>query len=386
MIPPLRALVLSLFLGSAAFQLHAQTNGALDLPYNPNLEGSSVLAVAIQADGKSIVGGSFTSVAGSPHLNLARLNADGSVDAAFKAGTNGDVTCLAVQPNGKILVGGSFSEVNGQPRKHIARLNADGSLEDAATFNNGIGPNGAVLSVAAQPDGKILIGGQFTEVNGQPVNHIARLNADGSVENSATFNSGLGPNERVYSLAVQKDGKILLGGAFREVNGQPRNHIARLEADGRVDGAFQADPGANTAVRTVAVQPDGRILIGGEFIEFNGQPCGHLARLEANGRLDRSFRPGTGANNTVLSVAVQQDGNIVLGGAFDRFDGKLASHIVQLNADGGITVSFGTGADNTVQAVALQNDGKILLGGAFNEFNGAPRGLVARLVNAAANQ
>ncbi|MEM6321521.1 MAG: delta-60 repeat domain-containing protein, partial [Bacteroidota bacterium] len=164
------------------------------------------------------------------------LSQDGSLDTSFDpgSGTNATVQSVAVQSDGKVLIGGDFTTVNGTSRARIARLNADGSLD--TSFDPGSGTNGDVQSVAVQSDGKVLIGGFFTTVDGTGRRRIARLNADGSLDTS--FDPGSGTNATVQSVAVQSDGKVLIGGDFTSVDGTSRNSIARLNADGSLDTSF----------------------------------------------------------------------------------------------------------------------------------------------------
>ena len=274
----------------------APAPGTLDLPFNPNITGggNSVMATAVLPDGRMIIGGSFTTVGGAAHANVARLNADGSVDATFTASTNGNVLSVAVQEDGRLVLGGSFTSVNGSAVSangvnRIARLNADGTLDTA--FNAGLGgANNEVVSVAVQADGKLVLGGVFTSVNGSAVsatgvNRIARLNADGTRDTA--FNAGLGgANSVVNSVALQADGKLVLGGNFTSVNGSAINattgvnYVARLNADGTRDTAFNAGlGGANGTVRSVAVQADGKLLLGGVFTSMNGTTRNFMARL-----------------------------------------------------------------------------------------------------------
>jgi uncharacterized delta-60 repeat protein len=182
-----------------------------------------------------------------------------------------------VLSNGKVLIGGDFESYNGTPRSGIARLNADGSLD--TTFNPGTGPSDfpAVLSVTVQSDGKVLIGGFFTSYNGTPRNYVARLNADGTLD--PTFNPGTGADEPVYSVAVQSDGKVLIGGDFTSYNGTSRSRIARLNGDGTLDTTFNPGTGATRAVYSVALQKDGKVLVGGDFSSFDGIPRAFLVRL-----------------------------------------------------------------------------------------------------------
>ena len=161
---------------------------------------------------------------------------------------------LAVQPDGKVLIGGNFTTVGGTARSSIARLNADGSLD--TTFDPGVGVSSNVRAMALQPDGKVLIGGWFATVAGTNRNHIARLNADGSLD--ASFDPGAGASGTVYDIVVQADGKVLIGGAFNTVDGVARNRIARLNADGSLDTSFNPGSGANNWVVPWRSRPTAR--------------------------------------------------------------------------------------------------------------------------------
>ncbi len=227
-------------------------------------------------------------------LARAQSAADG-----FNPGASGLVNAVVVQPDGKILVGGNFTELGGGSgttvRRYIGRLHADGSVD--ASFNPGA--NSTVFDLALQADGKILIAGAFTALGGgfgsTPRRYIGRLNADGSID------TGFDPGAEnfVTALAVQPDGKIVVGGYFALLGGgtgttTPRSRIGRLHADGSVDADF--DPGANEFVLAVAMQPDGNILVGGGFTMMGGggtgaTPRGRIARLNADGSVDTSFNP-----------------------------------------------------------------------------------------------
>ena len=359
-------------------------SGALDTDFDPDVTGGSgfVYAMAVQPDGKTIIGGSFDAVGGAAHANIARLHADGSVDTSFTASTNNQVVCVAVQADGKIIIGGTFDTVGGEAHAKLARLNADGSVDTSFTASL----NSTVLSMAVQSDGKILLGGLFSGVNGVSRIRIARLHADGSLD--ANFTAS--PNGSVHSMAVQADGKILLGGNFTTVNGTARNYIARLHADGSVDTSFDPGSGADTVVFSVAVQADDKILLGGNFTTVDGTARSGIARLHADGSLESTatFDTGTGASSAVYSMAVQADDKILLGGNFITVNGTARNYIARLHADGSVDTSFnpGTGANSTVRSVAVQADGRILLAGNFTSVDGTPRNKIARLSNDAAIQ
>jgi uncharacterized delta-60 repeat protein len=302
-----------------------------------------------------------------------------SLDLTFNPGTgaNGIIWTTAIQSDGKIIIGGEFTSYNGTARNHIARINADGSLD--ASFNPGTGANERVRTIAIQSDGKIIIGGFFTSYNGTASNYITRLNADGSLD--ATFNPGTGANNFVNTSDIQSDGKIIIGGDFISYNGTTRNRIARLNADGSLDASFNSEAGTNSTVWTTAIQSDGKIIIGGQFTSYFVTARNRIARLNADGSIDASFNPGTGTNWTVYSTAIQSDGKIIIGGFFASYNGTAINHIARINADGSLDASFnpGTGVNGNVWTTAIQSDGKIIIGGQFTSYYGTTRNRIAIL-------
>src|SRR5437588_671128 len=170
-------------------------------------------------------------------------------------------------------------------------------------------------------------------------------------------------NDSVYVAVVQPDGKILVGGDFTTLspNGGAavtRNHIARLNTDGTLDTGF--NPNANNSVHAIAVQADGKILVGGNFFGANsigGQRRSFIARLDATTGLADSFTPN--ANHDVVSIAVQADGKILAGGNFDAIGGQTRNHIARLDATTGLVDSFNPNANNDVLSIAVQADGRI---------------------------
>ncbi|MFN2169163.1 MAG: putative Ig domain-containing protein, partial [Anaerolineae bacterium] len=343
----------------------------LDSGTGANLQ---VQAVVHQPDGKVLIGGYFTTVDGTARNRIARLNANGSLDTAFDPGTGADsaVRAVALQPDGKVIIVGSFATVNGVARTRITRLTDTGVVD--AGFDPGTGADDTVVAVAVH-DGKVIIGGYFTSVNGTVRNRIARLHDTGAVDTG--FNPGTGANDRVLALAVQSDGKVIIGGMFTTVNGVARNYIARLNANGSLDNSFNPSTGPNLLVRAVALQPDNKVVIGGSFTTVDGVVRNRIARLNANGTLDTSFDPGFGAGSWVDAVAIQSDGKVLIGGDFIMVNSVVCNHIARLKANGSVDGAFNTsaGADDTVYDVAVQPDGQVLIGGDFNKrvarLNGA---------------
>ena len=343
--------------------------GALDVSFVANVN-NPVASVVIQSDGKILVGGDFTTIGGVNRNRLARLTSSGAVDS-FDPNANRGVTAITVQQDGKILVGGFFDSFNGGAtgtRNNIARLERDGRLDQTLNLN-AVGT--VVYTTAVQPDGKIIIVGDFTSVLGTPRNRIARLNTDGTLD--AAFDPNA--NAAVDAIAIQSDGKILAGGDFTTIGGQPRNFFARLDAATGLADSF--DPNANGSIYSTAIQSDGKVLAGGAFTAIGGQTRNRIARLDATSGLADSFNPS--ATNSVLSIAIQSDGQILVGGDFNTIGGQARNRIARLDPTTGLADSFNPNANRSVYAIAVQADGKILVGGPFNSIGGQLRSRIARL-------
>jgi uncharacterized delta-60 repeat protein len=354
------------------------SDGSLDNSFKPTIRSvkrSLYPSAALQSDGKILIVGDFTNYNGTPIHSIARLNVDGSLDSSFNSGTGAEgyhgITSIALQSDGKILIGGDFNSYNGSSINAIARLNTNGSLD--TSLNLGTVATIDVQSIVLQPDGKILIDG------GGGLNSPARLLSNGRVD--TTFNPRRGANYYIYSTCQQPDGKILIGGNFSNYNGNNRNCIARLNTDGSLDNSFNPGIGANNSIYVVALQSNGKILIGGDFTTFNGTSRNHIARLNKDGSLDTSFNPKSAANDNVYSIVLQSDNKILIGGSFTSYNGTIRNCIARLNKDGSLDKSFNpkSAANYNVYSIVLQSDNKILIGGSFTSYNGTIRNCIARL-------
>jgi uncharacterized delta-60 repeat protein len=386
-------------------------SGSLDGGFDPGagftvLNYPIVQAVVVQTDGRILIGGNFTSVNPTNHSYLDRLNLDGSLDSGFNPGRQlNPFSALAVQSDGKVLIGGPLTFSNGTNRYGRDRLNSDGSLDAVFVSSTNFHPDLAfviqagdcrggpdfecsqslvVSTVLVQADGRVFVGGYSATVDvdltdNHPFNSyrsfLARLNADGSRDtNFAPVIGGLADVPLgVSALAVQTDGKVLFGG--------PQVWFTRCNADGSVDNSFNPNITGRNWVASIALQADGQVLIGGNFSTLHGTNVSYgVARLHADGTLDSSFNPGTGTS-LILSVALQPDGKVLIGGNFTTFSGTPRNRIARLNSNGSVDGSFnpGTGASESVRTVALQSDGKVLIGGDFTAINGVVRPHIARL-------
>jgi uncharacterized delta-60 repeat protein len=345
--------------------------------------GQRVDVVVEQSDGKILIGGLFSQsdIPGGWRNRLVRLNSDGTEDTAFTTnlgtGFNDSVLTIAVQSDGKILVGGGFTSLNATTRNYLVRLNADGTVDTTFYTNLGTGFNSLVTALAIQSDGKILVGGFFTSLNATTRNYMVRLNADGTVD--TTFYTNLGTNafnNAILAFGIQSDAKIIVGGQFTSLGGTTRNRMVRLNTNGTVDTTFYTNLGTNAfnaAIRTLSIQSDDKIIAGGDFTSLGGTTRNYMVRLNAGGTVDTAFYTnlGTGFNSVLYFSAVQSDGKILVGGFFTSLNGTTRNRLVRLNADGTVDTAFYTnlGANGINAAIfggAIQSNGKILISGQFS--------------------
>lgn len=317
--------------------------------------------------------------------NLAEITAlygsdAGSKDNSFAHGTrfNGTINSIAIQPDGKTFVGGEFTTYDGIPTSKLVRLNSDGTL-DTSFYVQGTGFNGPVKSIAftdpMMNNGSIVVVGDFTEYNGAVVNGIVKLFTNGKPEDIgsrfADFVTGTGFDFRQQfgTVIVESDGKILIPGGFTSYNGTAVNGIVILHPDGSRDTSFVTGSGFNGMVTSIKrlnteLLSDDRYLVVGHFTSYNGTAVNRIVRLHLDGSIDTSFVTGSGFNYSTYAIAIQPNGKILIGGDFWGYNGTSANKIIRLNSDGSVDTSFVIDRNiGGVRSIAIQSDGKILVGG-----------------------
>ncbi len=300
-------------------------DGTWDNSFIPPGVDYSIFSVLVREGGRFLTAGWFDSVYPAGRTNLALFGPDGTLEKNFAAGANAGVNfpgiySLVREADGRTLVGGSFRYLAGRSCTNIGRLNADGTLDTAFRAS----ANDVVYPITLQPDGKILVAGDFTSLCGQPRSRIGRLNADGTLDTS--FNPGA--DDIPLAMCVQTNGQILVVGGFTSLGGASRKGIGRLNANGSLDQAF--NPGADGGVvRSVVLQANGKLLVAGEFSSLCNVSRSRIGRLNSDGSLDLNFNPG--ADNTIYGLTIQPDGKILVGGNFTNLRGTARSGIARLN-------------------------------------------------------
>jgi uncharacterized delta-60 repeat protein len=420
------------------------TNGTADTGSSWNQGvgfGNIVNTLAIQSDQKIVVGGAFTSYSGSGASRIARLNVSGTLDTGSTwnsgAGFNAVVNSIAIQPDQKIVAVGSFSTYSGSGANRIARLNVSGTLDTGSTWNSGAGFNStAVQAVVRQPDGKLLVGGNFTTYSGSGATRIARVNVSGTLDPASSWNSGAGFNSIVYNIVVQQNQNIVVSGNFTTYSGSTANRLVRLNTSGTIDTSFNTGGGFDNSVFNIFLQSDQKILAQGTFANYSGSAALGIVRINNSGSRDTTFNPNLsintannlvsnstrqlangsiivggvfagdkigyatfvdtvgnrttqslvdsyGLNSGINSIVIQPDRKVILGGAFTMYSGSTKNYIVRLNtngtADTGSSWNTGTGFNSTVRPIELQSDGKLIVGGDFSAYSGSSVARIARL-------
>ena len=363
--------------------------GGLAEALNVPITGGGLYGSLIQPDGRTIIFGDITSVHGTAQGRMARLLANGSLEGGlgFNPGANGPITCAALLADGKIMIGGNFTTLQPRgtgpvfPRSRLARLLPDGTVD---TSFGDPGVNAFVLCLAVQPDGAVLVGGDFNgtaSFMGATRSGIARITPAGTLD--IAFN----PNVlgTIYSMALQPDGNVLVGGDFFQVSFPSRAFLARLNrTSGQVDPSFS--PSLDSVVSCVVSQRDGRALVAGGFRRINGISRNYLARLNSDGSVDPTFDPNP--NNEVLALALQANQKLLIGGSFTSVGGTPRSKIARVDVTGVLDGFNPNVTGGEVRSIALQADGKAQLAGTFTAINGgaATRSGFALLSNETAYQ
>lgn len=366
--------------------VRVNSNGTKDTTFNM---GSGFLAysfaglnnaVSLDQNGGVYVCASFLSYSGSAKSNIIKLTNSGSIDTTFNVGyglnTLGGVALIS---SSRAYFAGSFQTYKDPYYNKVIMMDENGTV--SSSFNLGVGFIGGIVNCAVtQSDSKIIVGGLFTFYSGSSTNRLVRINTNGTLD--TTFNVGVGFNNTPNDLRIQSDGKIIAVGAFTSYSGSSSNYIVRINPNGTKDTTFNVGTGFNTTVNKTKILSNGQILVGGAFATYSGSSTLSLVRLNISGTIDTTFNQGTGLNSYVYDMIQQPDGKVVVAGNFSTYSGSSSNRLVRINTDGtrDTTLNVGTTGFNSAPTVmAQQLDGKILLAGAFTTYSGSSSNRIIRL-------
>ena len=309
---------------------------------------------------------------------MVRVNQNGTPDSTFNIGTGfgGTVTTITEDiTNGKVYVGGIFTTFTGTSINRFLRLNPDGSRD--TTFNIGTGFDSTIYDSKIQSDGKVIVGGAFRNYSGAPAQSLIRLNTDGSRDTTFNIGNGFsGTAQHVSDLIIDSSNKIVCIGTFTGFNGTVVGRIIRLNSDGSVDNTFSAGTGFDGfAYGGITQLPNGQYMVFGDFTSYNGTAKLRAARLNNNGTIDNSYVPSS-IQNFVIDSAVDSQNRAYIMGQFNTVSGVTTVGIARLLSGGTYDSSYVTGGGFNIgqstqyTKVMIENSGSILWAGGFTSYSG----------------
>lgn len=377
-------------------------NNLIDPTFSNTLYFDGIIKdMALQADGKIVVVGGFSNVNGTSSRFIVRLNTDGTIDNSFIVAGFGTfsnspyqfASSLVIRPDGKILVGGALWRYGTAYQNSLFLLNTDGTLD--TSFTPSI-PEYDVSKMTLLSNGQIILCFQGNAA-------LKKLNADGSIDNSFNFTNQFtnasGNTGIINTVVEEADGKLLVGGRFTKVNNLSYKDFARLNSDGTLNTQYSASGFSVTSylsdnyvgVSTILIQNDGKIILGGDFIKYQTNNIDSIVRLNPDFTIDTTFVGGIDtqalwqdnyASSSFSCLASHPDGDIIGVGSFHSYNGVAINGVVKINNDGSKESNFNNicrGFDESVKQFELQPDGKILCIGRFHAYNGVFKNRFLRL-------
>jgi|GEM_PF-3152377 len=378
------AIIFSILFAICPVSLRAQAL-TIDPDFTPAVTGGGIRALAIQPDQKILVGGLFTNINGTVRLRIARINPDGNLDTTFNANaipTNNGVFSIQVMPDGKLLVTGSFGMVDALNIKRILRLNSDGSMDTGLTTIPYFTVSDDNYIARQLPDGKILMCGTFGSSNGSGPGRLARFNNDGSLDTTFTHTINWGPSG-CHDLDLADDGKALVAGDFTTIDGSAHSNLARFNTDGSLDSGFVTTPipgSTITRVLSAFIAPDDRIYYHTSAFFAPSTTRSYLRRMNPDGSniIDKQIEPAD-----VYAAAFPSGGKSLFAAKFGTPSAfKLARFFPNGSPDPSLgSISFNSGFTDPFFDMAIQSDGNIIVTGFYGDVNGTPRLHITRFIS-----
>jgi uncharacterized delta-60 repeat protein len=367
-------------------------SGTIDLTFNTGSIGfnnqstrgfNNSVWTTLVSGSKLYLGGVFTTYNAPVYNRIIKLDNTGSIDTTFNmgAGFNNTVYCMATQSNAKLIVGGDFTAYSGSNATRLTRLNVSGTFD--TSFNVGAGPNGPVYDFKIQSDGKIVAIGPFTTYSGSSISGIVRINTNGTRD--TTFNVGTGFTGTPNAITMQSDGKFIIVGAMTNYSGSGITRIVRINTDGTRDLTYNSGTGLSNTAYSIAIQSDNKIIVGGDFATYSGSTAIRLVKINTDGTRDLSFNPGTGQNGGIYTLKLLNNNSLLVGGVFTIYSGSTANRLVKVNSNGSRDNSFVVGAgpsgwaSTSIGAISLDKNNKPYIASNFTTYSGSTVNYVAKL-------
>lgn len=362
--------------GISVFRLNS--DGSFDNSYPVNTLTPDNLGdfdARIDDDENIFFGGDIIALNGNTTYGFAAIDNSGNridnIDA--KLGGNPRINSSAIQDDGKILIGGAIIGVNGVEVNGFTRLNVDGTIDNTFIHDFVTNHDVEITSVNVLSNGQILLAGNTSILtNSEDYQNIIKLNSNGTKDNNfkASVSSG------VSSIVIQDDNKIVISGNFDLVDNTLRNKLARLNSDGSLDNTYNMNDFVSTttllSIDRLVLQSDEKLVLGGINSGDNDQVFGALYRLGVNGDIDETFTSTTNLFQDIQSLHILGDNSILAGGGWLHTFGEDDLNVLyQLNPNGNIVdnSSIGITGDSFHSDVVVVDDENIIVAGKFVSYN-----------------
>jgi len=338
-----------------------------------NITGGTVKSLAVSQDSTSIyIVGDFTEYNEVAVNGIAKLNANGTLDRSFSTGSgfNGTPRVIKIDSDGGILVGGSFTEYNGNQVQNFVKLLHDGSL-----YSGFLGFDNEVTDIAVTMNGVIYAAGKFTKYGDTSSQGLIRIFSTGEVDESFSIGSGFsGQDMKVSKIRIKGDSSILAIGNFTEINGTSVSNIIQLTETGEIDSDFDSGTGFNlgSILSDIIVDQLDNAFICGSFTSYNGESANSLIKLTRSGDIDETFVHLPETDGLVTQIAKDIDGRLYVGGQFSTYAGVPARGLARILSSGELDYSFDTSSGFNILSVnnIVIKDEDIYIAGGFTEYQG----------------
>lgn len=364
---------------------HLAIVGENGIPLSSNLNGTGCDVESRGSlplsNGSVIVYGDVHKYNGHPVGGIFKVDASGEFDETFDCGTGANERIYSVVGSNKegIYVGGSFCCFNDLIRPGMVRLTDNGTIDNS--FSIGTGFDGSVWALIVLENGNVVAAGDFAHYDGHPSGGMVVLDPTGAMVQS--FNLGTGFNGPVIALHSPGANNILVGGHFTEYNGQDANNLVLLDETGTQDINWTSS-GTNGPVYTLSSSPEGKLLVAGRFLTVNDTEQRFLASLNPNGSLNSDYQLGKWPDNVVRSILpLSNVDGFLIGGDFGEYDGIPSPYLSLVNWSGDRINNLNADAvpNKPVNGLAQSQNHSVIATGVFTQMGSIGRNRLARLNN-----
>lgn len=355
-----------------------ETGSALNPALNFGTGGNLPIKDFIElSSGKFIVSGAFTVYNGVNCKGIIRLNSDGTVDPTFITtyGTELNSAFIyeaKVQSTGKIVAAGQFTVDNYNHYSYVVRFNSNGTFD--TSFDTDSSYYQTAKTIEILPTDTIYVGGEITTYGNKPITGFCKIFPNGGIDTTFLPQERFDVTFSSYHPEINEirylNNSLYLSGYYNRYDSLPAFHILKMDLQGNRDFNFPHSEGLNQSVKHIEQLNSGSILVTGDFSIVENNSRNKIALFNNDGSLDLNFNPGTGFDLDVNGIFEKQNGKILIWGDFTNYNSTSVNKIFMLNVDGSIDNNFNFIHNGTIKSIIEDEFQNLLIGGTFTLVNG----------------